>query len=97
MIKAHNLHRMTCHLAGRMYNDADMVWDDLRIGIEVQLERDTDNKHDPYAVGVIFEKDGEKYLLGYLPRGENQEIANMLEMGWGCCYRTIISGETRRY
>lgn len=92
MIKTHNLHMMTCHLAGRVYNDADLVWDDLRIGIEVKLERDSDNKHDPYAVCVIFEKDGEKYLLGYLPRGENKEIANMLDMGWGCCYRTVISG-----
>ena len=92
-MKAHNLHKMTCHLAAKMYNDADLVWDDLNIGTEVSLERDSDNPHDPYAVGVIFEKDGEKYLIGYLPKGENQEIADMLDMGWGCCYRTVISSK----
>lgn len=91
MIKAHNLHKMTCHLAGRQYHDADLVWDYLRVGKEVRLERDIDNPHDSYAVAVIFEKDGEDYLIGYLPRGENKEMAEMLEMGWGCCYRTVIS------
>lgn len=91
MIKSHNRFKMNCHLAGRMYHDADMVWNDLQIGTVVRLEREEDNRYDQNAVGIVFEKDGEDYLLGYLPRSENKDIAAMLDMGWGCCYECRIS------
>ena len=71
-----------CHLAGRKYHDADDVWDDLKVGTILRLERDKENRYDPNAVMVVFEKDGEDYLLGYIPRDENETIANILEMGW---------------
>ena len=81
-MKAHNQFFMDCHLAGRKYHDADLVWDDLKVGQQLRLERDTPNYHDPYAIQVIFNKDGEDYLLGYIPRTDNQQLAAFLEMGW---------------
>ena len=90
-MKAHQKHYMSCHLAGRKYHDADLVWDYLRVGSQVRLEREADNPHDPYAVQVIFNKDGEDYLLGYIPRGENKELAGFLEMGWTDIFRCVIS------
>ena len=90
-MKAHNAFFMECHLAGRKYYDADLVWDYLRVGKEVRLERDLQNPHDPYAVQVIFNKDGEDYLLGYIPRSDNRAIADFLEMGWGSAFRCVIS------
>ena len=73
---------MDCHLAGRKYHDADEVWDDLKVGTVLKLERDKENRFDPYAVMVVYDKDDEVYLLGYIPRGENETISNLLEMGW---------------
>lgn len=34
------LYFMDCHLAGRMYHDADEVWEGLKVGTLVRLERD---------------------------------------------------------
>ena len=65
------LYFMDCHLAGRMYHDADEVWEGLKVGTLVRLERELDNRHDPNAVMVVYEKDGEQFKIGYIPRGEN--------------------------
>ena len=43
------LYFMDCHLAGRMYHDADEVWEGLKVGTLVRLERELDNRHDPNA------------------------------------------------
>lgn len=81
-MKAHQTFFMDCHLAGRKYYDADLVWDYLRVGQPLRLERDLQNPHDPYAVQVIYNKDGEDYLIGFIPRSDNKQIAGFLEMGW---------------
>ena len=73
---------MDCHLAGRKYYDADLVWDYLRVGQTLRLERDMQNPHDPNAIQVIFNKDNENYLLGFIPRSDNKQLAAFLEMGW---------------
>lgn len=75
---------MDCHLAGRKYNDADEVWNKLKVGTILHLVRDLDNRYDKNAVAVVFrdEDRDEDFVIGYLPRGENETIAVLLEMGW---------------
>ncbi len=75
---------MDCHLAGRKYHEADEVWDQLKVGTELQLVRDLDNRYDPNAVAVVFRdvEREEDFCIGYLPRAENETVASMLEMGW---------------
>jgi len=90
-MKAHNAFYMDCHLAGRKFHDADLVWDYLRMGQELRLERDLQNPHDPYAVQVIYRKDDEDYLLGFIPRTENRDLATFLEMGWDNIFRCVIA------
>ena len=80
-MKAQSKFYMDCHLAGRKYHDADLVWDRLRIGMPLCLEREADIRYDPEAVQVILNSDGEDFLLGYIPRGENQRIAPFFDMG----------------
>jgi hypothetical protein len=46
-MKAKNLFLFDCHLAGRKYHDVDLVWDELRVGMHLDLVKDTDNKFDP--------------------------------------------------
>ena len=90
-MKAHQMFYMECHLAGRMYYDANLVWDYLRVGQQLHLERDVQNPHDPYAVQVIYTKDGEDYHLGFIPRSSNRDLAGILEMGWGEMFDCRIS------
>ena len=82
---------MDSHLAGRKYHDADEVWYDLKVGTVLKLERDKENRFDPYAVMVVFKKKDDEYLLGYIPRGENEIISNFIEMGWGNIFECRIS------
>ena len=97
-MKARKLFFMECHLAGRQYHDADEVWEELHVGTLVELRRDFVNHHDANAVAVVYakgvdEETGEEdaYLLGHIPRGENEEIANFLEMGWTDIFECRIS------
>ena len=90
VMEAKKLYFMDCHLAGRMYHDADEVWGDLKVGTILSLERDKDNRHDVNAVMVVYEKDGEKYKIGYIPRDDNEILANFLEMGWNNIFECRI-------
>ena len=79
-------------LAGRKYHDADEVWEQLRVGTLLRLERDRENRTDANAVMVVFQdKEGEVFKLGYIPHSENETIANLLEMGWTDIFECRIS------
>ena len=58
------------------------------------MERDLDNRYDKNAVQVIYERgqeDEDRFLLGYIPSAENEEIAGLLEMGWEEVFECRIS------
>lgn len=95
-MKARKLFFKECHLAGRQYHDADEVWEELKVGTLLELVRDSDNRYDPNAVAVMYhsqaeDSDGEPYLLGYIPKNENETIAQLLEMGWTDVFECRIS------
>ena len=84
---------MSCCVAGRKYHDADEVWDKLKVGTLLQLQRDLDNRFDPDAVAVMFhdEETNEDYCLGFIPREVNKHFAAILEMGWTDVFECRIS------
>ena len=90
-MKAQNNFYMDCHLAGRKYHDADLVWDKLRVGMPVRLEREENNSYDPDAIQVIFNNDGEDFLLGYIPSGANQDLSKFIDLGWDDLFDCRIS------
>jgi hypothetical protein len=96
-MEAKKLYFMDCHLAGRMYHDADEVWDELKVGTILRLERDKDNRHDLNAIAVIYEQKDKKgemvdeFLIGYIPRDKNERIANFFEMGWNHIFECLIN------
>ena len=81
---------MDCHLAGRMYHEADEVWDKLKVGTKVALVREADNRYDPNAVMVCYndQDNDEQVCLGYIPRSPTNTIALMMDMG----YTNILEG-----
>ena len=88
---------MDGHLAGRKYHDADEVWDELKVGTVLRMERDKENRYDTSAVAVIYERNDrngaveDEFLIGYIPRDNNVMIANFLEMGWSDVFECRIS------
>lgn len=83
---------MNCHLAGRLYHDADEVWNKLTVGTKLRLVRDADNRYDPDAVAVVYDQaeTDEPVLLGYIPRDENETLAIFLSMGWAHIFECRI-------
>ena len=87
-MKAKKLFFKECHLAGRQYHDVDEVWDELHVGTQLELQRDLDNRHDKNAVAVVYRTVD---VDTYIPSGENETIAQLLEMGWEDIFECRIS------
>ena len=64
-------------LAGFSYHQAPEVWQDMRIGDGLRLEREPDNAHDARAISVQWR--GHK--LGYVPRAHNAALAWAMDRG----------------
>lgn len=98
-MKAKKLFFKECRLAGRQYHDVDEVWDRLKVGTILRLERDYENRYDANAVAVMYDERGtvsgessqEEFLLGYIPSAENGVISQFLEMGWNEVFECRIS------
>ena len=82
---------MECHIAGRRYHDADEVWNELKVGTLLTLKRDAENRYDPKAVAIVYTKDEEEYVLGFIPRDENDTLADFLDMGWDEIFECRLS------
>ena len=64
-------------LAGFKYHQAPEVWQGMRIGDALKLEREPDNVHDATAISVQWR--GHK--LGYVPRAQNAALAWAMDRG----------------
>ena len=64
-------------LAGYQYHRGPGIWPFLQPGERLILRREPANRHDPYAIAVWFRNDH----LGYVPRRENQTLAQMMDRG----------------
>lgn len=84
---------MDCNLAGRKYHDVDEVWDQLKVGTVVRLVREADNRYDPNAIAIVYDdrEQDEEFVLGYIPRDSNDQIAVLLDMGWTDIFECRIS------
>jgi len=64
-------------LAGFNYHQAPAVWQAMRVGDALKLEREPDNAHDARAISVQWQ--GHK--LGYVPRAQNAVLAWAMDRG----------------
>lgn len=88
-----------CQIAGITFHDLKEVWDELYEGAELALVRQKDNKYDKYAIAVALadDYDGDPddfdfdFILGYVPRTENQHLATMMDLGWAEAFECELS------
>ncbi|OGX24258.1 MAG: hypothetical protein A3D10_08715 [Omnitrophica WOR_2 bacterium RIFCSPHIGHO2_02_FULL_48_11] len=64
-------------LAGFVYHAEDQELRNIPAGSQMQLERDIGNRHDPYAVKVLYK--GKQ--IGYIKRVHSQTVAEELDKG----------------
>lgn len=64
-------------IAGFQFHRGDAIWSSLDVGEELALVRESSNDHDADAVAVYFHEQ----KLGYVPRGDNRAVAQMLDSG----------------
>lgn len=67
----------TSPIAGFQFHEGDAIWPSLAVGEKLELVREAANTNDSDAVAVYFQKQ----QLGYVPRGENSVVANLLDRG----------------
>ena len=65
-------------IAGFTYWDGCMAFDEMKIGTQLKLVREAENRFDPHAVAIYC---GD-YKLGFVPRGENEMICKFLDLGY---------------
>ena len=64
-------------VAGTSFRNLKNIEPELQPGSRLELKREKGNKHDEFAVALIF---GEK-KIGYIPREQNEVIARLMEAG----------------
>ncbi len=85
-----NRHFAHFQIAGFTYWEGAVIFNELKIGTKLSLVQEIDNKFDAYAVAIYY-KD---YKLGFVPRGENQEINKFLEQGYTDMFEVVINRVT---
>lgn len=94
-----------CGVAGLSFHleKDDELWDELCEGTKIALIRDKNNKYDSNAVAVSLadDYDGDPddfdfdFILGYIPRTENKEIAAMMDAGYADKFEAEIKSYKR--
>lgn len=80
------MHFLNTHIAGFTYWDGCIAFENLKIGTELTLVRELDNKHDANAVAIYYND----LKLGFIPSRHNHTISQFLEMGHDNCFETRI-------
>ena len=76
-----NKHFSNFYIAGFTFHEGCMVFSELKIGTQLRLCREQENKFDPYAVAIY-----------YIPREMNESIAQFMDLG----YATIFDARVQR-
>ena len=74
------------NIAGFTYYEGPVVFDQLKIGTQLSLRQEEDNRYDAHAVAVYL---GDN-KLGFVPRTENNAISKLLECGYPNLFEVYI-------
>jgi len=75
------------HIAGFTYYNGVDVFENLKIGKELLLKVEPENRYDPNAVAIYYQED----KIGFVPRSENEAISKFLNLGYTDLFEVKIS------
>ncbi len=75
------------HIAGFTFCDGIDAFQELKVGTELTLKAEPENRFDPYAVAIYF---NEK-KLGYIPKEKNENISKFLNLGYNQLFEAHIN------
>jgi hypothetical protein len=75
------------HIAGFTFYDGIDVFQQLTLDATLTLKAEPDNRFDPYAVAIYFNKT----KLGYIPKENNKEINKFLNLGYSQLFEAHIN------
>lgn len=84
--KIERLYLTNFHVAGFGYWEGCFVFDELKKGTAIKMVREDDNKFDPFAIALYYKET----KLGFVPRGDNEDLSKYLDMGYGNMYDVRI-------
>ncbi len=64
-------------VAGFTYYDGPLVFNKLKVGVNLRMQIEEANKFDAYAIALYFQE----HKIGFVPRTENKVIYKLLEQG----------------
>ncbi|HQF48357.1 DNA-binding protein [Flavobacterium alvei] len=67
-------------IAGFTYYEGVLAFNELKIGVQLQLKLEEENKYDARAVAIYYNE----FKLGFVPRSENRIIYKLLKVGIDC-------------
>ena len=69
-------------LSGLSYHNYGLFAKQIQAGDELSLTHDKSNQFDKFAVRVSYiDEDGDAWQIGWIPKGQNETIARLLEAG----------------
>ena len=75
---SHEIHLFDSYVAGTMHIKDETIFNELKEGDKLLLQREPDNKFDENAI-LIF--DGKKRRVGYIPENDNIVFARLMDAG----------------
>lgn len=76
--KISRVHLTHFHIAGFSYYEGPIVFDNLKIGTQLIMKREADNRYDQHAIALYFEDT----KLGFIPQGQNEILAKLMDAGF---------------
>lgn len=70
-------HLANFHIAGLTYYDAVQCFDQFKIGTQIGMKVETENKYDARAVALYYNE----YKIGFVPRAENRMLYKLITLG----------------
>jgi hypothetical protein len=80
-------HFANFHIAGFTYYNGVDVFENLKIGAELMLKAEPENRFDPNAVAIYYQEE----KLGFVPRKENPMLHKFLNLGYSDIFEVKIS------
>jgi hypothetical protein len=77
-MKTKREHYRSFYIAGFTYYDGPFLFENLKVGTQLNLKRDKKNLYDPQAIKILHEN----VKIGYVPRAVNSTLYKLLKVGF---------------